>query len=183
MFIRHGQITNGTCLAAYPFPNPKDGSVYYDWTDRSSRTGNGSWRACPPGQTATKEEDVCRFVHEHRACVLDPETITFENARRREGNPTLPVLRFYAVVQHEGEVVIHKRHNPHMVISIGQSFAVTRNFLEPQYAVHLWDNAEGKRRCECNDGYDGAARTSWPLDLRDMSDLHSMAGKAGNPPS
>lgn len=113
--------------------------------------------------------------------MLDPETITDQNRTRREENSTLPLLKFYAVVQHEGEVMIWKRHIPHAVVSIGQSFSVERSFLEQQHAPRMWgDQAEKDRKCTCNDGCGFRGKPTWGLDLRQTTP-DPKAGIEGHP--
>lgn len=166
--------------AAYPYPDPAKGNVYYDPKDAAAGSASSCWRKSAAGQNPTSDDEICREVQEHRACVLDPDTICAENAERRTVDESLPELRFYAIVQHEGEVIIHKRHNPHIVISIGQSFGVSRSFLEPQYAMGLMDNDEGVRKCDCPNGHESDKHPEWDLELRDIAP-DPDAGVRGHP--
>lgn len=112
------------------------------------------------------EEDLCLHPEEHRAQVVDPGVIVDLNKIRVKQDPTRPAVRFYAFVQHEGDIVVTKRHNPHLVVSIGQTFGVARNFVEPQHVYDLWDKDEGVKHCTCPAGFSGENKTPAELSLQ-----------------
>lgn len=123
--------------------------IYTDVTDDNVLSG---WA---PGRARNIEDkaDVCKEPNEHRGCVADPRLIVRANAaRRRRADGDLPKISFYAFVQHEGDVVITKKRNPHLVVSIGQTFGVAKNFVEPQHVLDLWEKGEGWKKCRCPDG-------------------------------
>lgn len=86
-----------------------------------------------------------------------------------------PELRFYAFVQHEGDVVVLKQHNPCAIVSIGQSFAMEHNFLEPQHVREPWDDGSLQHGCECEDGVVGKGeRLPEGFDLRNVEVTEGM---------
>ena len=174
--------------AGFPLLDPQDIWFYCDQIhgDEEFVEERNIWERSPQGTHPGTFDEACRNVQEHKDCVLDPETITRRNRIRRQDYPELdlPELRFYSIVQHEGEVVIHKRFSPHIVVSIGQSFAVNRSFLEQEFAMDLvdGDDREGVRKCECENGWETflAERPQWDLELRSVI-ANPKAGIEGHP--
>lgn len=162
-------------MSAVAFPQFPDNSKW-DYYDRNDTTGHasGDWagRELPPGHNPRSKREICPSTWEHKECVVNVAGLCELNRKRREARPeeNLPLIKFYAIVQHEGEAVILKRHNPRLVVSIGMSYGVTTCLLEPQHAIKLWDNQEGKRVCNCVDGIDEGERPDWTLELRDLKD-------------
>ena len=109
--------------------------------------------------------------------MADPRTVVEINRRRQGLDPTLPDVRFYAFVQHEGDVVITKRHNPHLVVSIGQTFGVAKNFVEPQHVLNLWEKKEGEKHCLCEDGNLWMEKD--PKKAKELKDLKLRALQGG----
>ena len=178
MYVNKGRTKTRlrlTCCEQSPvvFPHfPKDsGYLYRDQNDPEARnTKSWSGRALNPGLEPEDETDLCWATWEHRPCVITIGQLCQVNQDRRRANPgrMLPVLRFYAVVQHEGEALIIKRNIPHVVVNIGMTFALGTSMVEPQHARKLWDNNEGERLCACPDGLDGDERPTWDLELRNL---------------
>lgn len=122
-----------------------------DYTDPSDATATSAWRN--GSARNIKKNQLCKHPDEHRAWTIDPATLVEVNAKRRIETPKLPVLSFYTIVQHEGDFVVTTRHVAHAVVSIGQSYGVAHNFLEPRHLVNLYEvDGAGKISCKCPDG-------------------------------
>ena len=116
-----------------------------------------------------RKRDRCAYPDEHRGVVVDIDKLVERNRLRQLRHPGTPKVRFYAFVQHEGEIVCTKRQHAHAVVSIGASFAVARNFVLPSDVVELYKkerNFGGKRRCCCPDGPTHSETDAQKLDLR-----------------
>lgn len=146
---------------------------YRDRNDPLADPKTSAWRKSPVGHKLNEDgSNLCNYPDEHPACVIDPAGLVEANKIQirtlKDDRPA--AIRFYAFVQHEGDVVIMKQHNPHIVVSIGQSFGMSHNFLQPEHVRDLWDEEKGlaARGCVCEDGLLGAERPSMSLSLRDQ---------------
>ena len=106
-----------------------------------------------------EDQDLCGYPHEHFNSVLSPSTIIKINRARIEAYENMPganvppVLEFGGFVAHEGEAFVLRAGTPHALVSIGQTYTVSHNFLEPGDMRALYsEDGEGRRQCQCEDG-------------------------------
>lgn len=105
---------------------------------------------------------VCGHNYEHDNAVWDLASLERVNQKRREGDQSLPRLRWFAVLQTEGTGFVAPGHNVVASVVIGPTLAAVRCFAEADKVERLYDeDGGGHRRCACAFG-DG---TSGPSDL------------------
>ena len=161
-----GGRANEEHKVAHPFRKPDDYVRYFDKTQ--DREEDSPWSGRPSRQVDRKR-DRCDHPDEHRGVLVDVETLVERNRLRQLRHPGTPAVRFYAFVQHEGEIVCTKRHHAHAVVSIGQSLGVARNYVCPGDVVDLYKvekNFQKKRRCSCPDGPTYNALDAQTLNMR-----------------
>lgn len=100
--------------------------------------------------SGTPQRAECAYPQDHRYGVIDVAAVMDANTRRRKEDPTRPKLEVYAVLQKPGEVVVTKRNAPHAVVTIGQTYAFAKNFVELKNVEALYDvDGAGKNQCRC----------------------------------
>lgn len=163
-----------TRIVSVSHPARKGKVRYRDYNDKGHK--DSSWNDLDMGPMT--EDDICPYPLEHRGTVVDPETIVAISKRLEANNPDFVPIRFYAFFQPEGTFVVTKQHNVHAVISIGQSFSVAHNFLEPQHIMHMYNDGgevpddgkpiNGAPKCRCPFGETNDEEAKGELGLRPM---------------
>lgn len=136
----------------YPLrKNGRTKAVYFDPRDPKTN-GASCWRDTPVARPYTDLKEACKYPEDHRGRFASPDILRRVNRTRRNANPRLPELRFYAFVQHEGETVILKPGIWYKVINIGQCYGIDRNYIRPRDAGHFLQTDRTSTRCTCRDG-------------------------------
>lgn len=130
-------------------PEEREQMRYRDWNAPKEA---GTWS--PWYQTGTVA-NACDYADEHGSVAVDIPTLAYINKQRRKSNHNLPQLRWYPIIQKIGDLVLLKERTPYVSVTIGQTYSVAHNFLEPRHLEELYStHGEGKNRCKCtrNDG-------------------------------
>lgn len=155
---------------AHPYHAPGKKLIYRDPDDQNN--ADSAWNDAPHFPQG-KDDEFCEFPREHQGVVPDPETIVKLNIWRK-ANPgktgrQVEDVRFYAVVQREGDSIDVLKHTAHAVVCIGQSMSMRHNFVLPRNVMGLYKENGGIKNCGCEIGEAFGEREVTDLKLRRLA--------------